>query len=175
MLHERGPKKAEVVSGLVRVIYSERLLRTFLRKSIGGFCDALAHAKPSPSDYHEGLTAFNRVAAFADVAAKREEWATEQEVRHVTFARGTKAIESKERVSAAGRSIQYLPVSLRADNKLIALDEVIIGANQDTEKTTEEFKVLLTKIGYVVGSTEYPQFTVSGGWLTLPHYRNTRS
>jgi hypothetical protein len=40
-------------------------------------------------------------------------------------------ITPRVRTSTDGRQIRYLPVSLRADGKLIALDEIIVGADQD--------------------------------------------
>ena len=65
------------------------------------------------------------------------------------------------RTLATGKVIRYLPVSVRADGKLIALDEIIIGANQNSEETREQLKALLAAKGYEVGSVEYPRITVS--------------
>jgi hypothetical protein len=53
-------------------------------------------------------------------------------------------------------------VHTRADGKLIALDEIIIGANQNAEEAREQLKTLLAARGYTLGSIEYPRITVSG-------------
>jgi len=93
--------------------------------------------------------------------AKREKWKSEREVRLVTFARHKTGVEPKERTSATGKVIRYLPISVRADGKLIALDEIIIGANQNSEDAREQLTTLLAAKGYEVGSVEYPRITVS--------------
>jgi hypothetical protein len=61
-----------------------------------------------------------------------------------------------------GKQIRYLSVSLRTEGKLIALDEIIIGANQDGEEAREHLKSLLSTKGYIAGTIEYPRITISG-------------
>ena len=50
---------------------------------------------------------------------------------------------------------------LRADGKLIALDEIIIGANQNVVEVREQLETLLAAKGYRVGSIEYPRISTS--------------
>ena len=159
VVDEPGPVTPDAVSQVFEVIYSESSLRPWLAEIFGKFCETLSGCPPFPGNCEEGVAAFTRIAAFASIKAKHEDWKYEQEFRHVTLSRYKDSLKSKEQVSTSGR--RWLPVSLRADNKLIALDEIIIGANQDTEKATVEFKELLADVGYVVGSIEYPRFTVS--------------
>jgi hypothetical protein len=161
VLEEPAPKKTEIVSVTLEVDYSETSLRAWLAETFGQICSALARVQPSSSNCEEGLSALYRIAAYASIRAKRDKWKSEQEVRLVTLARHTTGVEHRERTSATGKVIRYLPVSVRANGKLIALDEIIIGANQNSEETREQLKTLLAAKGYEVGSVEYPRITVS--------------
>jgi len=161
VLEEPAPKSTDVISVTLDVEYSKTLLRDWLAKTFENICSVLALSQPSYRNCEEGLSAFYRIAAFASVRAKREKWKNEREVRHVTFSRRKTGVEPQERSSASGKVIRYLPVSLRADGKLIALDEIIIGANQNTVEAQEQLKNLLAAKGYIVGSVEYPRITVS--------------
>jgi hypothetical protein len=161
VLEEPPPKNTEVVSVTLEVDYSETSLRAWLADTFGNICSALARVQPSNSNCEEGLSALYRIAAYASIRAKREKWKSEQEVRHVTLSRHKTGVEPRERTSATGKVIRYLPVSVRDDGKLIALDEIIIGANQNTEEAREQLEALLASKGYTVGSVEYPRITVS--------------
>jgi hypothetical protein len=161
VLEERGPKNADIVSVTLEVDYSETSLRAWLAETFGKICSALARVQPSNNNCEEGLSALYRIAAYASIRAKRAKWNSEQEVRLVTLARHKTGVEPRERTSATGKLIRYLPVSVRADGKLIALDEIIIGANQNIEDTREQLKTLLAAKGYAVGSVEYPRIMVS--------------
>src|SRR5207253_7273560 len=156
-----APKNAHVVSATLDVDYSESSLRHWLTKAFGNICSALARVQPSNHNCEEGLSALYRVAAFASIRAKREKWKNEREVRHVTFTRSATNVEFRERTSITGKVIRYLPVSVRADGKLIALDEIIIGPNQNAEEARVQLETLLAAKGYTVGSAEYPKFTAS--------------
>ncbi len=109
----------------------------------------------------EGLSALYRIAAFASIRAKHDRWKSEREVRLVTFARRKSDVSAKERTSASGAIIRYLPISVRADGKLIAVDELIIGVNQNFEETREQWTILLATKGYRLGSIECPRITLS--------------
>jgi hypothetical protein len=161
VLEERGPKNTDIVSTMFEVVYSEASLRDWLTDVFGKICSKLADLPPSPFVLEEGLHALYRIAATASITAKREKWKSEQEVRHVTFSRHKTGLEPKERTLATGQIVRYLPVSVRADGKLIALDEIIIGANQNTEETRKELETLLAAKGYTVGSVEYPRISSS--------------
>ncbi|MCZ6514309.1 MAG: hypothetical protein O6850_00415, partial [Acidobacteria bacterium] len=146
---------------LIKVDYSESSWRDNLRKSFGKASSILSRAEDSPRSCELGLSAIYRIAAFASIRAKQAEWAAEQEFRHVTLVRKNAGIQLKERESA-GSTIRYLPVSLRAQGKRIALDEIIIGSNRNAEDTREQLKRLLADKGYkVADSIEYPVITVS--------------
>jgi hypothetical protein len=161
VLEEPGPKSSDVVSTLVEVEYSERALREWLAESFEQICSVLARGVSSRHNEEEGLSAFYRIAAFGSIRAKHAEWKREQEVRHVTFARREANIQPGERISAAGKVIRYLPISLRADGKLIALDEIIIGPNCVVDDSRAQLEVLLAEKGYIAGSVEYPRITAS--------------
>jgi hypothetical protein len=161
VLEEPGPKNTDIVSVMMEVDYSETSLRAWLAETFRNICSALGRVQPSTSNCEEGLSALYRIAAYASIRAKREKWKSEQEVRLVTLARRKTGVEPRERTSATGKVIRYLPISVRANGKLIALDEIIIGANQNTEEAREQLKALLAAKGYVVGSVEYPRITAS--------------
>lgn len=160
VLEEPGPRLADRVSVMLEVDYSETSLRRSLRDAFEQICAALARAEISRNTCKEGLNALYRIAAYAAIKAKHDKWKDEQEVRHATLAPNGRGIVPSQRISA-GKVIRYLPVSVRDGDKLIALDEIIIGANQNTGETRRKFEALLDDKGYVQGSVEYPQITVS--------------
>jgi hypothetical protein len=161
VLEEPPPKSRQIISIRTEVEYSESALREWLAAEFEKICLVLARFQPSCNNCEAGVSALHRIAAFASIRAKRENFRSEQEVRHITFSRRKSGVVPKERLSAAGKVVRYLPVSLRADGKLIALDEIIIGANQDAAEAREQLENLLAAKGYTVGSIEYPRITVS--------------
>jgi trehalose-6-phosphatase len=161
ILEEPAPKSADIVSITLEVDYSETSLRDWLADVFEKSCQLLARVEPSYISRAAGLSALYRIAAFASIRAKRKKWKNEQEVRQVTFTRRNAGVEVKKRTSTTGRVVRYLPVSLRANGKLIAFDEIIIGANQDTQEVQRQLESLLAAKGYAVGSVEYPRITVS--------------
>jgi hypothetical protein len=161
VLEEPPPKNTEIVSVTLEVDYSETSLRVWLAEAFGNICTALARVQPSDRNCQEGLSALYRIAAYASIMAKSDKWKSEREVRHVTLSRHATGVEPRRRTLTTGTVVRYLPVSVRADGKLIALDEIIIGANQNTEETREQLKALLATKGYTVGCIEYPRITVS--------------
>ena len=159
LLDEPSPKNPP--AALIKVDYSESSWRDTLRKGFGKLCSIFSRAEDSPQNCELGLSAIYRIAVFASITAKRAEWAAEQEFRHVTLVRENAGIQLRERESA-GKTMRYLPISLRAEGKRIALAEIIIGSNQNAEDTREQLKRLLADKGYkVVDSIEYPVITVS--------------
>jgi hypothetical protein len=161
VLEEPGPTNPDTVSALVEVDYSEGALRDWLAETFDQICSVLAKGAFSRHNCEEGLSAFYRIAAFASIRAKHAEWKSEQEVRHVTFARRETDVKPHERISAAGEIIRYLPVSLRAGRKIIALDEIIIGPNCVSPGVREQLEILLAEKGYTAASVEYPRITSS--------------
>jgi Protein of unknown function (DUF2971) len=168
ILEEPPPKNPDVVSTLVEVEYSEASLREWLVQTFEQICATLSRSQFTPNNCEEGLSAFYRIAAFASIRAKHEEWKRELEVRHVTVARRETSISPCERISAAGKVIRYLPVSPRVVGKLIAFAEIIVGPNQDMARVQRQFETVLASKGYVPGSLEYPKFTFSSATQTIP-------
>jgi hypothetical protein len=161
VLEEPSPMSTDIFSATFGVNYSEPSLRDWIADEFGNILLVLARFPPSRVVCEEGLLALYRNAATASITAKREKWKSEQEVRHVTVSRHKAGVEARERKSATRKVVRYLPVSIRADGKLIALDEIIIGANPDFEDARQQLMTLLAAKGYQVGSVEYPRITLS--------------
>ncbi len=161
VINEPGPESEEVFSRLFEVVYSEEAMRTWFSDALGKTCLALAKYRSTNHSIRCTLASVNGLAAFASITTKTPEWSSEREVRHVTMDRFESGVTPSVRTSADGKEIRYLPVSLRADGKLIALDEIIIGADQDFDEVRKQFEGVLASKGYVEGSIEYPKFTPS--------------
>jgi hypothetical protein len=170
VINEPGPESAQVFSRLFEVLYSERTMQTWFSDALGRTCLALAKYPSTTHNIRCTLASINGLAAFASITTKTPEWRSEQEVRHVTMDRFEAGISPNVRSLTDGRQIRYLPVSLRAEGKLIALDEIIIGADQELEEVRKQFEAVLIAKGYVEGSIEYPRFTVSS--VSAPSGRN---
>jgi hypothetical protein len=158
VLNEPPPKNPP--AALVIVDYSESSWRDTVRGKFEEICSVLSRAEGSLLNCRLGVSALNRIAAFASMTAKRSKWAGEQEVRHVTLVPHNSDIQLKERESL-GQVKWYLPIPVRADGKRIALSEVIIGPNRNAEDTREQLKTLLADSGYRIDDMEYPKITVS--------------
>jgi hypothetical protein len=161
VLNEPAPESRELFSRLFQVIYSEEALRKWFSDAFGRVCSALTTYPPIDQNVRFALSALRGLAAFASITTKTPDWSTEQEVRHVTMDRLEPGVEPHVRISADGKKIRYLPVSLRAEGKLIALDEIIIGAQQDFGDARKQFETVLESKGYVTSSIEYPRFVGS--------------
>jgi len=161
VINEPGPESEDVFSRLLEVVYSEEAMRAWFSDALGRTCLALAKYPSTIHNIRCTLASINGLAAFASLTTKTSEWSSEREVRHVTMDRFESGVTPEIRKSADGKEIRYLPVSLRSDGKLIALDEIIIGADQNFAEVRKQFEAVLTSNGYVEGSVEYPRFTVS--------------
>ena len=146
---------------LVIVDYSEASWRKTLREEFGKVCSVLSRPRvlTSPLNCKLGVSALNRIAAFASISAKQPQWACEQEVRHATLVPHASRSQLKERKSAE-QVKQYLPVTVRADGKRIAFSEIIIGPNRSVEETREQLAQLLKEAGYK-DDHEYPEIRMS--------------
>lgn len=160
VINEREPESRELFSRLLKVIYSDESLREWFSDTLGKICSALTRYLPSDQNAKVALAMLRGIAAFASITCKTSEWSSEQEVRHVTMDRLEPGVKPDVRISA-GKAIRYLPVSLRGAGKLIALDEIIVGAKQDFDDVRKQFEAVLASKGYVDGSIEYPRITVS--------------
>jgi hypothetical protein len=166
VIDEAPPERSN--GRLVIVDYSEASWRKTLREEFGKVCSVLSQpgVLTSPSNCKLGVSALNRIAAFASISAKRRQWTCEQEVRHATLVPPGSRAQLKERKSG-GQMIQYLPVTVRADGKRIAFLEIIIGPNRSVEGTRERLAEVLKEAGYKDHDEEYPEIRMSA----LPSWR----
>jgi hypothetical protein len=153
---------------LIIVDYSEASWQKTLSEEFGKVCSVLSRPEvlPSPVNCNLGVSALNRIAAFASIGAKQSQWACEKEVRHATLVQHSSRAQLKERMSA-GQVKQYLPVTVRADGKRIAFSEIIIGPSRSAEGTREQLAQLLKEAGYKHNDKEYPEIRTS----TLPSWQ----
>ncbi len=158
LLKEPGPPGQP--SALAKVDYLESSWRASVKESFRLLCSKLGEFKFSPSSCELGVSALNRVAAFVSIQAKQERWASEKEIRHVTLVPHDSGVRLLERESR-GKKVEYLPVLVRAGNRKIALDEIIIGPNLDSEIASTRLKSLLVESGYTTDEMEYPAITAS--------------
>jgi hypothetical protein len=161
VLEEPGVVHKSIVSALFEVVYSEDALRESLIEPFDSVRDRLSALISSRFVCEEGLSALYRLAAHAAIRAKHEKWSCESEVRLATFARTASDVQPRERVGDDGQIKRYIPIHVRADKKLIALDEIILGAGQDTANARQEFEAILAAKGYEPGSIEFPRITVT--------------
>jgi len=161
VINEREPESRELFSRLFEVIYSDESLRKWFSDTLGKICSALMGYPLSDQNVKFALATLRGIAAFASITTKTSDWASEREVRHVTICRLESGVKPKVRISADGKEIRYLPVSLRAEGRLVALDEIIVGTKQDFEEVRRQFETVLVSKGYVEGGIEYPRITVS--------------
>jgi len=145
---------------LAEVVYSESSCRDAVARGFKPICSRLSEMTDSPPNRTLGLSALNRIAAFASMTAKRPKWAHEKEFRHLTLIPHDAGIQLKERESA-GKTIRYWPISVRTTGKRIALSEITVGPNRSAEDARNQLRTLLAANGYAVGSSEYPEITFS--------------
>jgi hypothetical protein len=161
VLEEPGIVDKKIASAMFEVVYSEDSLRQSVTEPFETVREKLSAFAPSRFVCEEGLSALYRISAHAAIRAKHDKWSCEKEVRLATFARTASDIKPRERMGEDGRIKRYIPVHLRADEKMIALDEIILGSDQDTERTRQELEAILAVKSYIPGTTEYPHITVS--------------
>jgi hypothetical protein len=161
VINEPGPKSKELFSRLFEVVYSEEALREWFSDAVGKTCSLITRYPATAQNIKFALSSIRGLAAFASITTKTSEWSVEKEVRHVTMDNLEPGVKPSVRFSSDGQAIRYLPVSLRAGAKLIALDEIIIGAKQEFDAVRRKFEAVLASKGYAEGSIEYPRFTVS--------------
>jgi hypothetical protein len=94
-----------------------------------------------------GLNALYRLAAYAAITAKQSAWSSEEEWRQVAIPRRGVQVEDVEGFSVVdGR--RHLDLSLRASGLPIALEEVILGPQQDYGAAVCRIRQILTAAGY---------------------------
>jgi len=142
-------------------MYSEEDLRKWLSDTLKKTCQLLNRCPITTKNVRLGLSTVQGFAAYASLITKTSDWSRERELRHVTMDRFEPGVTPSLRKGLGGQEIRYLPVTLRAYGKLIALDEIIIGGQRNFEETQKEFEAVLESKGYVQGSIEYPRITQS--------------
>ena len=162
VLDEQGPQWPHGVgSGILKVDYDQASWRAGLKEGFRNVCAVVRGRMDDRVSLHWGLSGLARIAARAAVRGKESQWASEQEYRQVALVHPAAPVKPSERESK-GRRIKYLPVPARADDKLIWLDEVTVGPNQDAEVGRRRCKELLEYAGYMCADPEYPTISASG-------------
>jgi hypothetical protein len=160
VLNEQPMEETDRATKIARVDYSEASWRDTLTAEFMKILPVMERAEITRRNIELGLLALHRIAAFAAITAKQPPWAGEQEYRRVTILHNEATIDPKVRVSG-GKVIRYLTADVRANGKKIALAEVIMGPNQNSDQARERFMKLLTDCGYEVGDMEYPKLITS--------------
>jgi len=161
VINEPGPHFPDVFSRLYEVMYSEDDLRKWFSDTLAKACSLLNRCPVTKLNMRLGLSTIQGFAAYASMITKTSKWSRERELRHVTMDRFEPGVTPSVRIGQEGMEIRYLPVSLRAEGKLIALDEIIIGGQRNFEESRNQFEAALKSKEYVEGSIEYPRITQS--------------
>jgi hypothetical protein len=127
----------------------------------------MQRARATSRNIELGLSALYRIAAFASIQAKQAKWDVEQEYRHATITFHESHVQPLERRSG-GKTVRFLPVAIRANNKRIALAEIIVGPNQNFVEARQQLIRLLADSGYSPGQMEFPEIVAStvSSWST---------
>jgi hypothetical protein len=129
----------------------------------------MQRARDTSKNIELGLSALYRIAAFASIQAKQDRWKGEQEYRHTTITFHEADVQPRERISG-GKTIRFLPVAVRANEKRIALAEIIVGPNNNFEEARQRLIRLLADSGYSPDQMEFPKITAStvAPWTSAP-------
>jgi hypothetical protein len=154
-----GARQGGRPSILVQVEYSEhawrRLLSSKFERIVGTFVRFVQTVQDDPIRdfaYQRTLTALSRVAAYAGIGGKHSQYDGEAEWRQAALVSRDEASPAQTRF-VHERSVQYIELPARADNKSIILNEVMLGPTNDSG-AEERARQLLTSLGY--GSDEVP-------------------
>jgi len=163
--HEAMPENSGVRIALLRVDYSEASWRERVGTGLREVCEALSQFKAKniaecPPASELALSAMYRIAAFAAITAKKPQWAREKEWRQVAVVRKGFSVQPYERKSS-GRTVRYLKLRVRGSDKLLALDEIIIGPHQDAELAGSRLQHFLAETGYPSADAELPRIAVA--------------
>jgi hypothetical protein len=154
-----------VATSLHRVDYSKASLQQRVETALREVCGVVTGfrgRKPAEdrSARELALNAMCRVGHYAAVTAKRPKWAGEKEWRRVAFLGRGRTVQPLERVFS-GRTIRYLSLPIRESGRPLALDEIIIGRQQDLEAARRRLQCLLTRTGYPSVYAEMPRITIA--------------
>jgi hypothetical protein len=144
----------------VKVLYSETSGRENVTRAMQEICSVLSRARVSDENSALGFRALYRIATHASISAKHQRWEIEQEYRLVKLVDEKEGYMLKKRESA-GKTIQYLPLFVRAKGRRIAFAEIMTGPNQNPEEGRERLKRLLANSAYGPECPKYPEITAS--------------
>ncbi len=150
---------------IVRVRYGELEVERAVEKSIHLVCEALRRSLKQgvPRDNESAkhpLNALYRISGIAALAAKKPDWASEQEWRVAAVVKPT-ADKPLKRTRADGQEVRYIELPLRAQGRRLALSEVILGPDQDPDDARKRATTLLQQCGYSLVGTDAPAITQS--------------
>jgi hypothetical protein len=147
---------------MLKVYYTEESWREHIAEGFGPICSAMSKAAFTRENFELGLLALFRSAAAISLGAKEASWQAEQEYRLVTLVPKNAKIKPAERWGGDGKKILYLPdLALRANGKLFALAEIVIGPNQVRNDGFERLNKVLAEAGYKSDDFEYPNIVAS--------------
>ena len=109
----------------------------------------------SPADNETArhpLNALYRISGIAALAAKKPEWAAEEEWRVAAIVKPA-ADKPLKRTRADGQEVRYIELPLRTRGSRLELAEVIVGPNQDSEEAHKRAATLLRQYGYFTTGT----------------------
>jgi len=163
--HESMPQNQNVGISLLRVDYSEESWRERMMTGWGAVFEQLEAFQPNNDREFRralelALNAMYRIGSFAEITAKKSQWSGEEEWRQVAFKRKGVVIQPAERQSTRG-IVRYLQLSVRRDDKSLAVDEIIMGPKQDLDSAKSKLQRILTDVGYPEAGQEPPRITVA--------------
>jgi hypothetical protein len=156
---ESGDHDVEILKRNSQVDYSIDSVRARLDKAF----HAIFLGPSSAGSYDdkevigEGLQALYSIAAIISMTTKHPDFVPEKEVRHISLSRSEKKAASERRSADAGC---YLQIPIGPDGEF-ALNEIMIGSNQDVETKREELKNILVGKTFRRGTVGLPEITVS--------------
>jgi hypothetical protein len=153
------PPPKDYTSAMVKVDYDENSWRETLTNAFRQVSEGLKGRHLNQKILADMVNGFYRIATHASIQAKQVQWAVEQEYRRVVLLRDPKQL--LKRILASGKESRYISTLVREEGKLIALDEITIGPNQDPADARRKLERLLSDCGYEPGMPEYPEITVS--------------
>ena len=165
VLKESLPRHDSVNRILIKVDYSEVSLHRKITDAFAAVCDAthdLAERQQGlPRAAEEfALNALYRIGAHAAIAAKQPSWSSEREWRQVAVGRRGVNVQDIESSARPG-SRRYLQLFVRADERPLALSEIIVGPNQDFGAATDRLAQILSDAGYPDESGALPLIVAS--------------
>jgi hypothetical protein len=164
VINEPAPELVGEGTKLIRVDYSEASWRETVDSGFRSILTTLIvrNSRGDEKIRAVALAGLYRIAAFTSIAAKGENWASEQEYRRVTLVHPKSGIRPIKRSDGK----EYLSLPVRANGKRIALKEILIGPAVNEEHGIVQAKTLLNEVGYRTQDFEYPEHIFPSEWGT---------